>query len=197
MAGSSCGVLPQKTPSGVKGNDFILTNVSIIFIFIVCRSHPNIQTVVVEMGAGEKIATLSTHKFKPVNEVAGAAGVVTAATGPRVYVMSKASKSEQPATSLGGCAGSGVETAAGVRVQLSKGQRERALNRAIAVLSEVYPKTMDKVVHSQVQGPTLGGLAVSCGPSKFASLLSSASDIEVQSVVVIFMHSYGRVHLMM
>jgi len=68
------------------------------------------------MGAGEKIATLSSYKFKTASENAANASAVA---GPRLYGMSKSSKSEQPATSPGTGIPGGVE--AGARVDPVEG----------------------------------------------------------------------------
>jgi hypothetical protein len=67
----------------------------------------------------------------------------------------------------------------GRKLQISAQKQQQLLKRATSILHDVYPRSKDRILSSQVVAPSLGGRKLSDVPEKYAAKLTAKTEIEV------------------
>mmetsp|Transcript_5301 Transcript_5301/g.5448 ORF Transcript_5301/g.5448 Transcript_5301/m.5448 type:complete len:765 (+) Transcript_5301:48-2342(+) len=136
--------------------------------------YPELQTVVVELGASSQLVSIAPLKYKPASTLVSSAPPTLPPVGPRVYSAAKNAKIETTCAATSLLSG---DIHIGQPLSLSKGQKDRARTKALTKLTEVYPLAATAVMHCHVLAPTLGGLSLSSTPEKFTSQIGSTADV--------------------
>lgn len=119
-----------------------------------------------EFEAGENMTLLETYRGFNENNSSEAFFV-----GPKFYINPRDPASNPNDASFG-------ETI-GRPLYVSIQKQEQLLKRASAILYEVYPKTIDKILQSRLVIPSLGGRRLSENPEKYKAKLSATTEIDV------------------
>ena len=143
------------------------------------RRYPEVQTVVVELGAGEQIATTSVFKFRSSPDGQGSALAPASGPGPRICTLPKPGRAEATG-GVGPGGGAGTYLDLGTRAVLTKGQKDRARGKALAKLEEAYPVAASSVLMTVVLPPLVGGHTLSDNSAKYASRIGAVTEVQVR-----------------